>query len=228
MARILVINPNSSRRVTEGISAAVDPSRLTGGPTIDCLTLEEGPAGIETQAHVDRAGRLVRRAIQRETADAYVIACFSDPGLHAAREATDKPVVGIAEAGMLAALMLGDMVGVISILPGSIARHWRMYRAMGIGARVAGDRAIGRGIAALADEGATRGAMIATAKALVDLDGASVLVMGCAGMARFRPALEDAIGVPVVEPCQAAVGAALTLLRFNYRQRIAAPAKAAE
>lgn len=228
MARIVVINPNSSRAVTEGISAAVEPMRLAGGPTIDCLTLADGPAGIETQAHVDRAGRLVRRAIQREAGDAYVIACFSDPGLHAAREATDKPVVGIAEAGLLTALTLGDTVGVISILPGSIARHWRMYRAMGIAARIAGDRAIGRGIAALADEAATRQAMIAAGKALIDLDGAAVLLMGCAGMARFRPALEDALGVPVVEPCQAAVGSALTLLRFNYRARVAVSAKAAE
>ncbi|HET7297070.1 MAG TPA: aspartate/glutamate racemase family protein, partial [Burkholderiales bacterium] len=51
--RILVINPNSTEAVTRGIDEAVEPLRIPGGPAIDCITLKEGPPGIETQQHVD-------------------------------------------------------------------------------------------------------------------------------------------------------------------------------
>ena len=51
--RILVINPNSTQAVTDGIDRAMEPLRMAGGPTIECVTLKEGPPGIETQAHVE-------------------------------------------------------------------------------------------------------------------------------------------------------------------------------
>jgi Asp/Glu/hydantoin racemase len=80
---------------------------------------------------------------------------------------------------------------------------------MGVLPRLAGDRALGLGVAELADEGKTLSAMLATAKRLREEDGANVLIMGCAGMARYRDPLEQATGLPVVEPCQAAVALAL-------------------
>jgi allantoin racemase len=223
--RILVINPNSSRVVTDGISAALDPLRLAGGPAIDCILLADGPPGIETQDHADHAGRLVARAVAAEAADAFVVACFSDPGLHAAREATSSPVLGIAESGLLTAMTLGNAIGIIAILPTSLARHWRYVRAMGIENRVVADIAVGLGVAALADEARTFARMREVGRALID-QGADVLVMGCAGMARYRAPLEQALARPVVDPTQAAVGMALTALRFGYRSRVAAAAPA--
>ena len=80
---------------------------------------------------------------------------------------------------------------------------------MGVGDRLAGDRALGLGVAALADPRKTLQAMVATGKALRDEDGADVLIMGCAGMASYRATLETATGLPVVEPCQAAAAMAL-------------------
>src|SRR5579875_2204404 len=136
---ILVINPNSTEAVTRAIDAAVEPLRLPGGPPITALTLPEGPPGIESQ---------------REAA-AFVIACFSDPGLHAAREATEKPVLGIAECGVLWALTLGHRFGVIAILARSVPRHLRYIAAMGVKDRLAADLPIELGVAALADERAT-------------------------------------------------------------------------
>ena len=70
------------------------------------------------------------RAIERERADAFVIACFSDPGLHAAREATDTPVFGIAQCGMLAALARGERFGIVAILETSIPRHRRYVASL--------------------------------------------------------------------------------------------------
>ncbi len=88
--RIIVINPNSTVAVTEDIDRALEPLRFRGGPGIECLTLAEGPPGVETQEHVDSVVAPIRRRVAAEDgrAAAFVIACFSDPGVAEAREAT--------------------------------------------------------------------------------------------------------------------------------------------
>ena len=129
--------------------------------------------------------------------------------LYALRDQTPLPVVGIQQAAVMTALTLGQRFGVIAILPNSIPRHMRAFGAMGALGRLAGDRALGLTVADLADERVSLEAMIATGCKLRDGDGADVLIMGCAGMARYREALETATGLPVVEPCQAAVSMAL-------------------
>src|SRR5215470_12625893 len=218
--RIIVINPNSSATVTRAIDAAVEPLRSPSGPAIECLTLPEGPPGIETQRHVDEVVTPLCRLVEQQDnrASAFVIACFSDPGLHAVREATSKPAFGIAESGLLTALTLGSAIGIISILAAAIPRHWRYVRALGIESRVVGDIAIGLGVAQLSDEGETKRRMTEAGRRLIDDHGADVIVMGCAGMARQRAGLEASLGVPVVDPTPAAVGAAITAVRLGYRQ----------
>ena len=106
-------------------------------------------------------------------------------------------------------------LSVIAILAASIPRHLRSLGAMGVLDRLAGDRALGLGVADLADEDKCLGAMIAAGRRLRDEDGANVLIMGCAGMARYRDALEQATGLPVVEPTQAAVSMALGHITLN-------------
>jgi Asp/Glu/hydantoin racemase len=215
---IFVINPNSSARVTVGIDRAVDPLRIPGGPRIECLTLKEGPPGIETQRHVDSVVMPLLRLIGEleRRADAYVIACFSDPGMHAARETTRKPVFGIMESGILTALTLGQRFGMISILPGSVPRHLRAVGAMGLADRCAGDLSIGLGVAGLSDAKKTLGRMIEVGVTLRDDHGANSLVMGCAGMAQYRDELENAVGIPVVEPTQAATSMAIGRVRLGW------------
>lgn len=221
MSTLIVINPNSSQQVTDGIDAAIDPLRAFGTP-IRCLTLAEGPPGIESQRQADLtiAPMLALAAAQTDAAG-FVIACFGDPGLHALRDQTDLPVIGIQEAAVMTALTLGQRFGVIAILPPSIPRHLRAFGAMGVLDRLAGDRALGLGVADLADPGKSLGAMIATGKRLRDEDGADVLIMGCAGMAHYRDPLQDATGLPVVEPSQAAVQMALghIALGLSHKQQ---------
>ena len=212
--RIVVLNPNSTESVTEGIDAALDPLRLDGGPSIECATLAEGPPGIESDAHVQAVVAPIARFVaSREAgAGAFIIACFSDPGLAEARDATRRPVLGMAACGVLTATALGSRFGVVSILEPAIPRHLRYYDALGLGSRLAGDRAVGIGVTGLSDESRTLDRMMATGRALRDEDGADVLVLGCAGMARYRERLEDALGIPVVDPVQAAVGMAISVL----------------
>lgn len=112
------------------------------------------------------------------------------------------------------ALTLGHRFGVISILARSVPRHLRYIAAMGVTDRLAADLPIELGVTALADERATLERMIAVGTRLRDEHGADVLVMGCAGMARYRDALAEAVRRPVVEPTQAAVAVALGRLRL--------------
>jgi len=214
---LIVINPNSSDTVTAGIDRAMDPLRRFGVP-IRCVTLAEGPPGIEDQAQADLTiGPMLALAGRLEPeAAGFVIACFGDPGLHALRARTALPVLGIQEAAVMTALTLGQRFGVIAILPASIPRHLRAFAAMGVTDRLAGDRALGLGVADLADSDRTLAAMLDTGRALRDTDGAEVLIMGCAGMARYRDRLAAETGLPVVEPCQAAAAMALGRIALGY------------
>ena len=220
--RILVITPNSTDAVTDAIDLAVEPLRIVGGPEIDCVTLRQGPPGVESQSDADAViaplCRVIRDADQETTA--FVIACFSDPGLFSARETTAKPVLGIAECGILTALTLGHRFGVISILARSVPRHLRYIAAMGVGQRLAADLPIGLGVTQLSDASSTLGRMIDVGRRLRGEHGADVLVMGCAGMARYRADLEESVQIPVVEPTQAAVAMAIGRVRLGWGQNL--------
>jgi Asp/Glu/hydantoin racemase len=213
-APIVVINPNSTVAVTEGIDAALEPLRMAGGPAIECITLADGPPGIESQADVDSVVEPIRRAVEDRDAAAYVIACFSDPGLSLARAATPRPVFSIAGCAMLNAMTRGERFGIIAILEDSVGRHERYVCALGLESRFAASRPIGMGIAELADEKKVMARMTAAGAALRDEGGADVVIMGCAGMARYKGGLESALGLPVVEPSQAATTMAIGAVRL--------------
>jgi Asp/Glu/hydantoin racemase len=148
-------------------------------------------------------------------ADAFVIACYSDPGLHVAREGTNRPVFGIAESGVLTALARADRFGVIAIKSRSIPRHIRYLRQMGLMDRLAGERPLEMSVAETASGDKTLERMIEVGRELKDRDGAGAIVMGCAGMARHRKPLEEALGIPVIDPTQAAVTMAIGTLQVG-------------
>ena len=222
-ARILVINPNSTLAVTRAMEDGLEPLAIPGGPEIVCLTLEEGPPGIESQRDADGVIAPLCRLIRTREAEAaaFVIACFSDPGLFSARETTAKPVLGIGECGILTALTLGHRFGLISILASSIPRQLRYIAAMGVGQRLAGDVPVGLGVTELGDRERTLSRMIEVGGILRDRHGADVLVLGCAGMAQYRGAVETAVRIPVVEPTQAAVAMAIGRVRLGWGQTLA-------
>jgi len=216
MKRILVLNPNSSTSVTAAMDAALAPLKRADGPEIVCATLAEGPPGIETQAHVESVVIPTARYFREHAADIYVIGCFSDPGLHLAREAVDKPVIGIAESAFLLALGLGQRFGIVAIKEGSIGRHIRAVRQIGLEERLAGDRAINVGVTEMGD-GHALGRIAEVGRRLRDEDGANVLILGCSSMGIYRSEIEARIGLPVVDPTQAAVSRAIGMLALGYR-----------
>src|SRR5260221_3530943 len=216
--RILVINPNSTEECTRGIDEACAPLRMPGGPEIECVTLKEGPSGIESQKQVDGVIPFLVDLVQKKEKrySAFVIACYSDPGLFSVREATKKPVLGISECGILTALTLGQKFGVIAILKQSIPRHLRYVGALGVSGRLAGERPVGLRVTELSNAKKTFARMVEAGAALRDSDDADVVIMGCAGMARYRKPLQDELGIPVVEPTQAAVAMAIGRVRLNW------------
>lgn len=218
---LYVINSNASEAVTLGIEQAVAPLQSLGHP-IACVTNHDGPQGIESQAQADLTiPQTLRLAAEVEASAAgYVIACFGDPGLHALRDQTAKPVLGIQESAIMTALTLGQRFGIIAILPGSIPRHLRSIGAMGVQSRLAGNRALNLGVADLANADTTLERMVQVGRDLINQDGADVLIMGCAGMARFRDPLEQLLGVPVVEPCQAAVAMAIPRILLKQYHKV--------
>ncbi len=214
--RILVINPNSNVVVTRGLEAALQPLDFADGPEIVCTTLDGGPYGVESQADVDSVTMPLRRLVESDNGSAaFVIACYSDPGLHVCREGTDRPVFGIAECGVLTAMTRAETFGVIAIAQRSIRRHIRYLRQMGLMDRLAGERPLNMSVAETASGDGTLAKMIEVGSALKDEDGAGAIVMGCAGMARLRWPLEDALGIPVIDPTQAAVAMALGAVQFS-------------
>ena len=208
---ILVLNPNSSQSVTDALHTALEPLRFSGGPSIRCATLADGPPAIETDDHVAGVVEPVCAYVrsEEESAGAFVIACFSDPGLRQARERSPRPVFGMAESGLLTALAHGQRFGVISILESSLPRHLRYIRDLGIESRLAADLPVGLGVLELEDHGIALERMCTVGARLRDEHGADVIVMGCAGMAALRAPLQESIGIRVIEPVQAAVSMAM-------------------
>jgi allantoin racemase len=209
MARILVVNPNSSVTCSDGISAALAPFRLAGGPDFDVMTLREGPPAIYDWRDWHRVVEPLCRLIEREPADAYVIACASDPGIEAARATTRRPVFGVFRCAVAAAVARGERFGVIAIVDASKARHLAALRAMGLEDRLAAEVALNVSMDTLLEPEAARTRLIEAARGCAAA-GAETIILGCTGMAHHRVAVEDAIGLPVIEPCQAAAAIALT------------------
>jgi allantoin racemase len=216
MSRILVLNPNSSKAVTVSVADCLGTLRKVTRHEIFCTELPDAPVGIETDADVALVTPMVPEAILAAQADAAVIACFSDPGVIQTRAALPgRPVIGIAEAAYYAALQLGDRFGVISLGPASIARHAAHLARLGLTSRLAGDRDIVMSVAE-GNQPESLARIIDIATVLRDRDGAKVLLLGCAGMGLHRSALQSALGLPVIDPVQAAVAAAITQLDLSY------------
>lgn len=209
MKKILAINPNSNEAVTEGMRDCLAPLSIKDHVEVECVTLDEGPFGIETMLDAEQVVLPLRRMVmERQDADAFVIACYSDPGLALCREATRKPVFGIQESGLFSALQRGGRVGVIALGPKSIARHLPYIRSLGLEGRLAAERPLHLSVAESEDDSAYPRIEV-VAHMLIEQDMADTLLLGCAGMARHVKPLEGALGVPVTDPTQAAVAQAL-------------------
>jgi len=228
MTLIQVINPNTSRAMTDGIART---AREAAGPgcTVLAVTSSMGPASIES--HYDEAlavpGVLAAvRDGERAGAAGHVIACFGDPGLAAAREIAAGPVVGIAEAAMHLATFLGRSFSVVTTLSRTAGHTRDLVRAYGFEHACAGVHACDVPVLDL-DSPLARVSIGKACVAARDADGCDVIVLGCAGMTDLAAALRDELGIPVMDGVAAAVKMVESLaalgLRTSKRDEYAPP-----
>ena len=215
--QILVINPNSNGAVTEGMAKVLKSLNFSDGPEIVCVSLTQGPFGIESQADIEFVKLPLRNMVsERKDIEAFVIACYSDPGLQVCREATDRPVFGIQECAVLAAMAQGDRFGVIALQELSIRRHLIYLRQMGVMGRFVKERAANLSVEECASGAKTFDKLCTVAQQLRDEDKADTVILGCAGMASHRSSLESRIGIPVIDPVEAAVSMAMHTVISKY------------
>jgi|SRR5699024_5287432 len=206
--KIKVINPNTTSGMTEGIDSAAK-SVARKNTKIVSVTPEMGPVSIESyyDEYLSIPG-VIEEIIKGESeeVDAYVVACYGDPGLQAARERTIKPVIGINEASLYMAAMLSARFSVITVLPRIKTMIEEVVISYGMEKKLLNTRTTPmcvvdfekdpkKGMEMLREEG----------KKAVEVDEAESILLGCAGMAEFADDLEKELGVPVIDGVVAAV-----------------------
>lgn len=205
--RIKIINPNTTWSMTEKIGAC---ARAVARPGTEVVAVSPamGPASIES--HYDEAlavpGLLQEIAAgERDGVDGYVIACFGDPGLKPARELARGPVVGIAEAAMHLASMVGARFSVVTTLGRTMGQAWHLAEIYGMQRFCANVRACELPVLELEVPGSNARERITDEcrRALAE-DGCDTLVLGCAGMADLCEHISQALGVPVIDGVAAA------------------------
>ena len=206
---VVVINPNSNQTVTDGLEKSLSYFNQFEGCFIECVTLEEGPFGIESQLDSDSVVIPLANIVKsRKDAAAFVIACYSDPGIDACRSIASQPVFGIQESGVLTALSRADLFGVIAISDASVERHRRYLARMQVLNRLAGELALNISVDESANGTGTYQRLVEVGYQLIKM-GAGVIILGCAGMSRHRLNLEAELKIPVIDPTQAAVSMAV-------------------
>ncbi|WP_040795598.1 aspartate/glutamate racemase family protein [Nocardia higoensis] len=229
--RIVVVNPNTTRAMTDLIEAG---ARAVAGPgtRVDAVTSATGPASIES--HYDEAlsvpGLLdaIRRAdAEPDPVAGYVIACFGDPGLDAARELASVPVVGMAEAAFHTASHLGRGFSVVTTLGRTLGRAADLLERYGMSRFCLGMHACDLPVLALDTDPDARRIVTEACGRAVEHDDSEVVVLGCAGMTDLAAHITAEVGVPVIDGVAAATLAVQSLatmrLRPSGRGEFAAP-----
>jgi allantoin racemase len=206
--KIKVINPNTTETMTAKIGAA---AREVAGPGTEIIAVSPGMGPVSIEGHYDEAisalGVLeeVRRG-EAAGCDGYVIACFGDPGLLAAREIARGPVVGIAEAAMHAASLVSSGFSIVTTLPRSRVLLEHLVATYGMQAKCRSVRPTELAVLDLERKGTpARRIIIDECRRAMDEDHADCLLLGCAGMADLVAEVREAVGVPVVDGVAAAV-----------------------
>jgi allantoin racemase len=213
--RILVINPNTSEAMTRTIVEAARSAAPHA--TVDGVHPTRGVPSVES--HTEEAWATIGVLEQVELAeasnsapDAYVIACFGDTGLAAAREAASVPVVGMTEAALFTAVSLAHRFAIVTMPRRTIAQSDRVVESLGLSHRCT-VRAVDAAVSEL-EEGSAHllAAFAAESRAAIRDDGAEAIVLGCAGLADLVEPLSRELGVPVIDGVAAGIAFAAGLV----------------
>lgn len=218
--RILVINPNTSVAMTQAIAKELLAVKRPD-TELDVVNPANGPEAIECAYDESRAVPEMLKLVQRAPGqgyDAVVIACFSDPGLDAARELVDIPVVGIQESSMYLAASLGAYFGVLTTLERRVPARRRYAESLGLGGKLVSTPVLNIPVAeTVGSLERMRTTALAKAREAIN-DGAEVLIMGCAGLGDWSREIQQELGIPVIDPNSAGLKLAESLvdLRLSH------------
>lgn len=218
--RIHVVNPNTTRSMTDKIAAA---ARTVARPDTEIVATQPDMGPVSIEGYYDEAyaipGMLQRiREAESAGADAHVIACFDDTGLDAARSIASAPVIGIGEAGYHVASLIAGKFAIVTTLARSIPVMEHNLTRYGLVSRCAKVRAAGIEVLALEDPASGAVEKIsAEIEAAKSTDHAEAIVLGCAGMADLASELSDKHGLPVIDGVASAVALAEALVSLGAR-----------
>jgi Asp/Glu/hydantoin racemase len=221
--KILLLNPNTTTAVTDLLHAA-GVQVASPGTELVAMTASRGVPYIATRAEAQIGGAITLEMLaEAGTAiDAAIIAAFGDPGLFGARELFDIPVVGLAEAAMLTASMVGQRFSIVTFARALAPWYQECVAMHGLGARCAGIRTLDDGFRSIADVQAEKEDMLVTlANRAVEQDGADVVILSGAPLAGLAAKISHRIPVPVIDPIAAAVRQAETLAVLKLRKPVA-------
>lgn len=216
--RILVINPNTTASMTEKIGKA---AQSAASPTTEIIAVNppDGPPSIEGYYdEVFSIPGIIAEMAKATAVDAFVIACFDDTGLDAARCATEAPVIGIGEAAFHLATLVAGRFSVVTTLARSVPAIEHNLTKYGIASRCAKVRASDVPVLDLELPGSKANRRISAeiARAIAE-DKAEAVVLGCAGMADLAHALSLEHGIPVLDGVACAVRLAETVSALGLR-----------
>jgi allantoin racemase len=221
--RILVLNPNTSESITARLAASAQKAAAPGTVIIP-LTAPRGVPYIATRAEAQIGGAIALEMLaeHHRDVDAAIIAAFGDPGLLGARELFDLPVVGMAEASMLTACMLGRRFAIVTFARALGAWYQDCVEVHGLGGRCASIRMLDGAFASVADvQEEKEELLVELANRAVTEDGADVVILGGAPLAGLAEKVKDRILVPVVDQMAAAVKQAEALVVLGARKAVA-------
>jgi allantoin racemase len=213
--RLLLLNPNTSAAVTERLAASARAAAAAGTQIVP-LTAPRGVPFIASRAEAQIAGAVALEMLAEHHGryDAAIIAAFADPGLLGARELFDVPIVGLAEAAMLTACMLGRRFSIVTIAMGPWFRE--CVDMHGLGGRCASIRMLDEPFASLASvQEEKEEELVALANRAVSEDEADVVILAGAPLAGLAARVRQRIPVPLVEQTIAAVRQAETLVALS-------------
>jgi allantoin racemase len=221
--KILLLNPNTTAEVTGLLHAA--GSRVTSpGTELVPMTAKRGVPYIATRAEAQIGGAIALEMLAEAGSgfDAAVIAAFGDPGLFGARELFSFPVVGLAEAAMLTACMMGRKFAIVTFSR-TLAPWYQECVAMhGLESRCAGIRALDEAFQSISEvQSEKEELLVRLANTAVEQDEADVVILSGAPLAGLADKVKDRIPVPVIDPVAAAVRQAETLAVLKPRKAIA-------
>ncbi len=215
--RLLLVNPNMTDAMTRDMTAI---ARAVAGSAAEVvpLTASRGFPYIASRAEAQVAGGIALEMIAENLpgADAVIMAAFGDPGLRGARELFDLPVVGMAEAAMMSACMLGERFSIVTFSPAMQRWYLECVADSGLMGRCTGVRTPpGHPLRIDGLRETLKDDLARLARSAVEEDGADVVILGGAPLAGLAPEIAPAVPGLVIDPIAAATAQAMALARVT-------------